>query len=103
MPPIESVSWRSPVASMPIGISRKMGCVLSFMARVLLERPAVPPGPEIQRKSRFRAKSGRVSVQKIALFQALACQIRYAADQPNFARDQRIGAALTTEKQRKVG
>jgi hypothetical protein len=62
-----------------------------------------PPRTGIQRKSRFSGKVGRVSEQKRTLFQVLARQIRYVADQWNFSRDQRIRAALTTEKQRKVG
>src|SRR5229473_2988065 len=41
MPPIESVSWRSPAAAMPIGISCSSGCGLSLMARVPSERPRV--------------------------------------------------------------
>jgi hypothetical protein len=47
----------------------------------------------------FFGKVGRVPVQKRPLFQALACQIRYPADQWKFLRDQRIRGALTTEKQ----
>src|SRR6266550_9110156 len=41
MPPIESVSWRCPVAAMPIGTSCSSGCILSLMARVLSELPPV--------------------------------------------------------------
>src|ERR1700681_1522620 len=41
MPPIESVSWRSPVAAIPIGMSCSSGCVLSLMARILSERSPV--------------------------------------------------------------
>src|SRR6266566_2070164 len=41
MPPIESVSWRCPVAAMPIGTACSSGCILSLMARVLSERSPV--------------------------------------------------------------
>jgi hypothetical protein len=61
-----------------------------------------PPRTEIQRKSRFSGKIGRVSAQEIGLFQKLARQIRYAADQWNFSCDQRIRLARTSEKQRKI-
>ena len=58
---------------------------------------------QIQRKSPPPAKTGPVWVQKRTIFQALARQIRYSMDQRNSSRDQRIKAAVTTEKQRKFG
>jgi hypothetical protein len=56
-----------------------------------------PAVPGKQRKSRFWPDPGRISVLKRALFQALAGQIRYSADQWNFSADQRIKGALTIE------
>src|SRR6516162_2430763 len=77
--------------------------------RFLSRPPARPrdgesPGTElaqIQRKSRFHHRTARTEGQSRVPFQMLTTQIRYSSDQPNFSRDQRIEAAVTTEKQRK--
>jgi hypothetical protein len=52
---------------------------------------------EKQRILRFLGLFGAAVEKRKALFQALASQIRYLADQPNFLTDQRIKAALTAE------
>jgi hypothetical protein len=51
----------------------------------------------------FRHKTATAAGYDGPLFQPLTKQIRYLADQPNFAADQRIKAALSTEKQSNSG
>jgi hypothetical protein len=46
---------------------------------------------------------GLISAQNRTIFQALAKQIRYLPEQPNFSPDQRIWVALTTEYQWNFG
>jgi len=53
--------------------------------------------PEIQRKSPFRPWKGPMPSPNSALFQSFRLQIRYAAEQWNFSRDQRIFGGVTTE------
>jgi hypothetical protein len=55
------------------------------------------PAGEIQRKSRFRARSARFVVKNQAPNQLVSFEIRYSADQWNFFTDQRISTGLTTE------
>jgi len=50
----------------------------------------------------FGPKSARAG-EKESVFQVLAWQIRYLADQWNFTADQRISNAVTTELQQKFG
>jgi hypothetical protein len=47
----------------------------------------------------FHHKTAMVPGYNCVLFHCFMQQIRYSADQWNFAADQRIGAALSTEKQ----
>jgi hypothetical protein len=47
----------------------------------------------------FRHKTATAAGYSGLLFQSLMRQIRYLADQWNFAADQRIEAALSAEKQ----
>jgi hypothetical protein len=58
---------------------------------------------EKQRTSRFLGLIRGRGQEKKALFQPLATEIRYSADQPNFVKDQRIKTAVATEYQWKFG
>jgi hypothetical protein len=50
---------------------------------------------------RFHPKIIRIFLRNVTIFQAVTDKIRYLADQPNFATDQRIEAAVTAELQSK--
>jgi hypothetical protein len=56
-----------------------------------------PAAGEIQRKSRFYARTGRFSVKDKAPYQQVRGEIRYAADQWNFLRGSTNLGALTIE------
>src|SRR5271166_4483175 len=51
----------------------------------------------IQRKIAFLPPNRPVCVKNVTRDQVVRCEIRYAADQPNFSSDQRISEGLTIE------